>query len=291
MNILITGSTGQVGHELQRRLASLGEVTAVDRSQCNLADPDSIRACVARVQPDWIINAGAWTAVDKAETEREAAFAVNAEAPGLLAELAAARGARLVHYSTDYVFAGDKVGRYTESDPMQPLNAYGASKLAGEQAIAAVPGVQAWVFRTTWVFGAQGNNFLKTMLKLAQTRDSLSVVNDQFGAPTSAVLIAEVTARLIEMAEQAPAPGLYHLAAAGETHWQAYAQHVIAQARVLGMSTQVAPEQVRGIPASDYPTPAARPANSRLDCRKLEQAFGMTLPDWRDGVNAVLAEI
>lgn len=296
MNILITGSTGQVGHELQRHLAGLGNLTAVDRQQCNLADADSIRACVRRVQPDWIINAGAWTAVDKAESERDAAFAVNAEAPGLLAELAAEQGARLVHYSTDYVFAGDKPGRYREDDPVQPLNAYGASKLAGEQAIAAVmarSALQAWTFRTTWVFGSHGNNFLKTMLTLAQTRDSLSVVNDQFGAPTSAALIAAVTTRLIEQVEAGRSIelGLYHLAAAGETHWQAYAQRVIARARAQGASTRIAPEQVQGIPAVQYPTPAARPANSRLDCRRLESALGLTLPDWTIGVDAVVADV
>jgi len=296
MNLLITGSTGQVGHELQRQLASVGHVTAVDRQQCNLADPDSIRACVERVQPDWIINAGAWTAVDKAESERDGAFAVNAEAPRVLAELAAARGARLVHYSTDYVFAGDKPGRYQEDDPVQPLNAYGASKLAGEQAIAAVVAsreLQAWTFRTTWVFGSHGNNFLKTMLKLAQARDSLSVVNDQFGAPTSAALIAEVTAELIRQVEggRQVTPGLYHLAAAGETHWQAYAQRIIAQARQQGLSTRIEPEQVQGIPAAQYPTPAARPANSRLDCQRLEAALGLSLPDWTIGVDAVVAEI
>lgn len=296
MNILITGSTGQVGYELQRQLASLGTITAVDRQQCNLADADSIRACVERVQPDWIINAGAWTAVDKAETEREAAFAVNADAPRLLAELASARGARLVHYSTDYVFAGDKPGRYREDDPVQPLNVYGASKLAGEQAIAAVMAdhdLQAWTFRTTWVFGVHGNNFLKTMLKLAQTRDSLSVVNDQFGAPTSAALIAAVTAQLIRQVEAGKpvTPGLYHLAAAGETNWQAYAQRVIAQARQLGLATRIAPEHVQGIPAVQYPTPAARPSNSRLDCQRLELALGMKLPDWTIGVDAVVADV
>lgn len=296
MNILITGSTGQVGHELQRQLAGLGSITAVDRQQCNLADADSIRACVERVQPDWIINAGAWTAVDKAESERDGAFAVNAEAPRMLAELAAARGARLVHYSTDYVFAGNKPGRYREDDPVQPLNAYGASKLAGEQAIAAIVAsrdLQAWTFRTTWVFGSHGNNFLKTMLKLAQARDSLSVVNDQIGAPTSAALIAAVTVQLMRQVEagKSVAPGLYHLAAAGETHWQAYAQRVIAQARQQGLSTRIAPEQVQGIPAAQYPTPAARPANSRLDCQRLESALGLSLPDWTTGVDAVVAEI
>ncbi|MEK6789316.1 MAG: dTDP-4-dehydrorhamnose reductase [Pseudomonadota bacterium] len=296
MNILITGSTGQVGYELQRQLAGLGTITVVDRQQCNLADADSIRACVALAKPDWIINAGAWTAVDRAESERDAAFAVNADAPRLLAELAAACGARLVHYSTDYVFAGDKQGRYREDDPVQPLNVYGASKLAGEQAIAEIIAsrdLQAWTFRTTWVFGTHGNNFLKTMLKLAQTRDSLSVVNDQFGAPTSAGLIAEVTAQLIRQVEggKSVAPGLYHLAAAGETNWQAYAQRVIAQARQQGLATRVAPEQVQGIPAVQYPTPAARPANSRLDCRRLEAALDMKLPDWTAGVDAVVAEL
>jgi len=296
VKILITGSTGQVGYELQRQLAGFGTITAVDRQQCNLADADSIRACVARVQPDWIINAGAWTAVDKAESERDAAFAVNADAPRVLAELAAARGARLVHYSTDYVFAGDKSGRYREDDPVQPLNVYGASKLAGEQAIDGVivsRDLQAWTFRTTWVFGVHGNNFLKTMLKLSQTRDSLSVVNDQFGAPTSAALIAEVTAQLIRQVEDGKlvTPGLYHLAAAGETHWQAYAQHVIAQARAQGLPTRITPEQVQGIPAAQYPTPAARPANSRLDCQRLESALGMKLPDWTSGVDAVVAEV
>lgn len=296
MNILITGSTGQVGYELQRQLADRGVVTAVDRQQCNLADPDSIRACVERVQPDWIINAGAWTAVDKAETERDAAFAVNAEAPRVLAKLAAARGARLVHYSTDYVFAGDKPGHYREEDAVQPLNAYGASKLAGEQAIAAVMAtsdLQAWTFRTTWVFGVHGNNFLKTMLQLAQIRDSLSVVNDQFGAPTNAALIAEITTQLIRQVESGKAvmPGLYHLAAAGETHWQAYAQRVIAQARAQGLSTRIVPEQVQGIPAAQYPTPAARPVNSRLDCHRLESALGIKLPDWAVGVDAVVAEL
>lgn len=296
MNILITGSTGQVGYELKRQLAGLGTVTAVDRQQCNLADAHSIRACIERVQPDWIINAGAWTAVDKAETEREAAFAINADAPRLLAELAAARGARLVHYSTDYVFAGDKPGRYREDDPVQPLNVYGASKLAGEQAISEMivsRDLQAWTFRTTWVFGTHGNNFLKTMLKLAQTRDSLSVVNDQWGAPTSAALIAEVTAQLILQVEAGKciAPGLYHLAAAGETNWQAYARHVIAQARAQGLSTRVDPEQVQGIPAVQYPTPAARPANSRLDCRRLESALDIKLSDWTIGVDAVVADV
>lgn len=296
MNILITGSTGQVGYELQRQLADRGVVTALDRQQCNLADLDSIRACVERVQPDWIINAGAWTAVDKAETERDAAFAVNAEAPRLLAELAAARGSRLVHYSTDYVFSGDKPGHYREEDAVQPLNAYGASKLAGEQAIAAViatSDLQAWTFRTTWVFGVHGNNFLKTMLKLAQTRDSLSVVNDQFGAPTSAGLIAEVTAQLIRQVEagKSVVPGLYHLAAAGETHWQAYAQRVIARARALGLPTRIVPEHVQGIPAAHYPTPAARPVNSRLDCQRLESALSIKLPYWTIGVDAVVAEL
>lgn len=293
MKMLVTGCNGQVGVELQRSLADLGTVVAVDRTRCDLSDPASIRACVLAERPDVIVNAGAWTAVDKAESERDAAFAINAKAPRVLAELAADLGAMLVHYSTDYVFDGEGDAFWREDDPVSPLNAYGASKLAGEQAIQSVMaacGLQAWILRTTWVYASHGNNFLKTMLRLAASRDSLSVVNDQFGAPTGAALIADVTATLLRQvwAGQAPVPGLYHLAAAGVTHWQGYAQHVIARAAAHGMPLRVMADAVQGIPASAYPTPAARPANSRLDCGKLETALGITLPDWREGVNAVV---
>lgn len=293
MKILITGANGQVGHALTQRLAGLGEIIALDRHSADLSQPESLRAVLDAHSPDWIINAAAYTAVDKAESESELAHAINAQAPKVLAEWAAVHGAKLVHYSTDYVFDGSKDGAYVETDATTPLNVYGASKLAGEQAIAALVGAQAWIIRTTWVFAAHGNNFLKTMLKLAQTRESLSVVNDQFGAPTSADLIADVTAMLIEKVQDdlAPATGLYHLAAAGETHWRAYAQHVLSCAQARGVALKVAPEQVAGIPARDYPTPAARPTNSRLNTGKLERALGITLPDWRVGVVAVVAVI
>ncbi len=293
MKILITGANGQVGQALTQRLAGLGEIIALDRHSADLSQPESLRSVLDAHGPDWIINAAAYTAVDKAESEPELAFTINAQAPKVLAEWAAAHGAKLVHYSTDYVFDGSKDGAYVETDTPAPLNAYGASKLAGEQAIAAVAGVQAWVFRTTWVFAAHGDNFLKTMLKLAQTRESLSVVNDQFGAPTSADLIADITATLIDKVQGGlgPTTGLYHLAAAGETHWQAYAQHVLRCAQARGVALSIAPEQVAGIPARDYPTPAARPANSRLDTTKLEREFDMTLPDWRVGVETVVNQL
>ncbi|REH40371.1 dTDP-4-dehydrorhamnose reductase [Paraperlucidibaca baekdonensis] len=293
MKILITGANGQVGQALTQRLTGSGEIVALDRHSADLSQPEHLRAVLDANSPDWIINAAAYTAVDKAESEPELAFTINAQAPKMLAEWAAAHGAKLVHYSTDYVFDGTKVGAYVESDAPAPLNAYGASKLTGEQAIAAVAGVQTWVFRTTWVFAAHGNNFLKTMLKLAQTRESLSVVNDQFGAPTSADLIADVTATLIDKVQGGlgPTTGLYHLAAAGETHWQAYAQHVLRCAQARGEVLNIAPEQVAGIPARDYPTPAARPANSRLDTTKLEREFDMALPDWRVGVETVVNQL
>lgn len=291
--MLVTGCNGQVGMELQRSLAGLGQIVAVDRTRCDLSSPDSIRACVLAERPDVIVNAGAWTAVDKAESERDAAFVINAEAPRVLAELATDIGAVFVHYSTDYVFDGRGEHFWRETDAVAPLNVYGAGKLASEEAIQEVMarrGLRAWVMRTTWVYASHGSNFLKTMLRLAGTRDSLSVVNDQFGAPTGAALIADVTARLLERLAvgQAPAPGLYHLAAAGVTNWQAYAQHVIARAAAQGLPLRIAAEAVQGIPASAYPTPAARPANSRLDCTKLQQALGITLPDWREGVDAVV---
>lgn len=283
--ILVTGRTGQLGFELQRALAPFGAVVAVDRAGCDLAHADAVRDCVRRVRPAILVNAGAYTAVDRAETEREPAFAVNAAAPRVLAEEAARSGAALIHYSTDYVFDGSSPGRYREDDATAPLGVYGESKLAGERAIQAVGG-NAWILRTSWVFGLHGNNFLRTMLRLAQERDSLAVVADQAGAPTSAALIADVTALLVRAlaapasALPLPAPGLYHLAASGETTWHAYAQRVVARARALGLQTRMAPEQIRAIITAEYPTPARRPANSRLDCHRLEQALGIALPDW-----------
>lgn len=306
MKLLITGANGQVGHALTQRLQPLGELIVLDRQGADLSRPESLVAVLDAHQPDWIINAAAYTAVDKAESERDLAFTINANAPGVMAEWAAVHGAKLVHYSTDYVFDGELGGSYTEADVTAPLNVYGASKLAGEQAIFAAinsasalastragAAAQAWVFRTTWVYAAQGNNFLKTMLRLGQEREALSVVNDQFGAPTSANWIAEVTAQLIQQhgAGQSPASGLYHLAAAGSTHWQGYAQYVLAHAARLGVALKVSPDDVAGIPASAYPTPAKRPMNSRLNSEPLMQALNLQAPDWREGVLAVVEEL
>lgn len=289
MKILITGANGQVGHALTQRLDNIGEVIALDRQGADLSKPDSLMAVLDVYRPDWIINAAAYTAVDKAEVERELAFTINARAPKVLAEWAAVHGAKLVHYSTDYVFDGQLDRPYREDDATAPLNVYGATKLAGEQAILATK-AQAWVFRTTWVFAAHGANFLKTMLRLGQERDALSVVNDQIGAPTSASWIAEVTARLIE-AKNAPTTGVYHLAAAGSTHWQGYAEFVLSEAKRLGMSLKVSPEQVAGIPSSAYPTPAQRPMNSRLNSDALMGALDLSAPDWRKDVAQVIAEL
>lgn len=280
--ILVTGSRGQVGFELQRALAPLGRVVAVDRQRCDLADPAAVRDCVRSLRPDVIVNAAAYTAVDRAESERALAFAVNAESPGVLAEEAARLGAPLLHYSTDYVFDGSHSGAQVETAQTRPLNVYGASKLAGEQAVQAVSG-EHWILRTSWVFGLHGANFLKTMLRLAGERETLAVVADQQGAPTSAALIADVTAHLVRAwlrGEAVPASGCYHLAAAGITDWHAYARRVIARAAAAGLPTRVAAEDIRAISTADYPTPATRPANSRLDCGKLEQALGIVLPDW-----------
>ena len=289
MKILITGANGQVGHALTQRLASLGEIIALDRQGADLSRSESLAAVLDAHQPDWIINAAAYTAVDKAESEQDLANEINAKAPGVMAAWAEKHGAKLVHYSTDYVFDGQLDRPYSEDDVTAPLNIYGATKLAGEQAILATK-VRAWVLRTTWVFAAHGNNFLKTMLRLGQERDALSVVNDQIGAPTSASWIAEVTARLIEK-ECVLATGIYHLSASGSTHWQGYAQFVLSEARRLGVSLKVSPEQVAGIPSSAYPTPAQRPMNSRLSSDALMCALGMSAPDWRVDVAQVTAEL
>lgn len=296
MKILLLGRNGQVGWELQRQLPALGEVVALGSSTENglcgdLRDVDGLRATVRAVAPDVIVNAAAYTAVDKAESEPEAAMAVNGIAPGILAEEAKRLGAWLVHYSTDYVFDGSGSVPWKETDPTGPLNVYGHTKLAGEQAIQA-----AWekhlIFRTSWVFGVHGNNFIKTMLRLAQERDSLNVVNDQVGAPTGAGLIADVAVTAISGVRQDQSlAGLYHLAAVGETSWYDYACVVLNWAREKGVILRVQSEQVKPIPTSAYPTLARRPANSRLDCHKLERAFGLTLPAWKVSVGSVVATL
>lgn len=279
--ILVTGCNGQLGFELQRALAPLANVVAVDRTRCDLSSESSIRACVRAEKPALIVNAGAYTAVDKAETDRDLAFAVNAVAPRILAEEAEKQGAALIHYSTDYVFNGSKPAPYTETDTPDPLSVYGASKLQGERDLAAVS-MPHWIFRTSWVYGLHGSNFLKTMLRLAQQRDSLSVVDDQFGAPTSAQLIADVTAMVARdyLQGRSLAFGLYHLVAAGRVSWHDYAQRVIVRAAERGLCVKIAAQDIQAIPASAYPTPARRPVNSSLDCSRLENALGIRLPDW-----------
>lgn len=285
--ILVTGASGQVGYELQRALALLGRVVAVDRTACDLSDPESIRRCVRAVRPTLIVNAGAYTAVDRAESEVGLAYAVNASALEVLAHEARMSGASVVHYSTDYVFDGQASQPYDEQAATGPISVYGASKLQGERALIdglASTGVDHWILRTTWVFGVHGGNFLKTMLRLGRQRDQLSVVADQFGAPTSAALIADVTARLLVCR---PASGVYHLAAAGETSWHGYAQYLLRLAVASGVILRVDPEAVQAITSDSYPTPARRPENSRLDCGKLTAALDMTLPHWKSGVDHV----
>ena len=293
--ILLTGPHGQVGFELRRALAPLGPLHAWSRADCDLGDADALCRRVRSVRPTVIVNAAAWTAVDQAEREAEAAWAVNATAPGVLAGLAAELGALFVHYSTDYVFDGTAAGAYRESDPPAPLSVYGRSKLAGEQAVAA-SGARYLILRTSWVFGAHGGNFARTILKLAATRPQLTVVADQFGAPTSAALIADVTAQLVGryLAAGAPADfpfGLYHLAAAGETTWYDYAARVIAKARAAGRPLALAADGLKPIPARDYPLPAPRPANSRLNTERLRRTFGLYLPPWEQGLDYVLEQI
>jgi len=298
MRILLLGKNGQVGWELQRALAPLGEVVALDRhgeqGLCgDLADLDGLTATLRALDPDVIVNAAAYTAVDKAESEQELALRINGEAPGVLAREAARLGAWLVHYSTDYVFDGSGEQPWHEDAPTGPLSVYGRSKLAGEAAIAA-SGARALVFRTSWVYAARGGNFAKTMLRLARERDQLRVIADQIGAPTGAELIADVTAHALRQVsgstDTSSLGGVYHLAAAGETSWFDYARFVLLQAEQAGEALKVGHEQIEAIPTSAYPTPAQRPLNSRLDTTKLQETFGLHLPNWQDGVARMLTE-
>ncbi|MGA8513888.1 MAG: dTDP-4-dehydrorhamnose reductase [Burkholderiaceae bacterium] len=295
MKILLFGKTGQVGWELQRSLAPLGDVIALDTRSTDYCgdflNPQSVAHTVLAIRPDIIVNASAYTAVDKAESDRANAYTINAETPGLMAQAAHKIGARLVHYSTDYVFDGSGSTAWRETDTPAPLSVYGASKLAGEHAIAA-SGARHLIFRTSWVYAARGNNFAKTMLRLARERESLSVINDQIGAPTGADLLADITAQaLTRWADHPALGGLYHLAAAGETSWYGYAQHVFALARRQGMTLELQDAQFKAIPTSEYKTAAQRPLNSRLNCDQLKSHFSLHLPDWTVGVNRMLAEI
>ncbi|MEB2651351.1 dTDP-4-dehydrorhamnose reductase [Pseudomonas siliginis] len=294
MRILLLGKNGQVGWELQRSLAPLGEMIALDRHLVDgfsgdLSNLESLRATIRQVKPDVIVNAAAYTAVDKAESETELADLVNGLASGVMAQEAAALGAWLVHYSTDYVFSGQGVTPWQETDAVAPVNHYGSSKLAGEQAII-VSGCKHLIFRTSWVYGARGNNFARTMLRLAKDRETLNVIADQIGAPTGADLIADVTALAIQQVLKHPElAGLYHLAAAGEVSWYGYASHVLDFAKAQG--EELAVMAVNPIETAAYPTPARRPLNSRLDTQKLRKKFSLHLPDWQSGVTRMLREV
>jgi dTDP-4-dehydrorhamnose reductase len=294
MKILLFGKNGQVGWELQRSLATLGEVIAVDFDSTDLCGdfsrPEGAAATVRAVQPQWIVNAAAHTAVDKAESEPELARTLNATAPGAVAREAAAIGAWMLHYSTDYVFDGSGDQPRSEDAPTGPLSVYGRTKLEGEELIRA-SGCRHVVLRTSWVYAARGGNFAKTMLKLAGERDALNVIDDQHGAPTGAELLADVSALALRTAVARPeVAGTYHAVAAGETTWHGYAQHVIEFARAAGQPVRVVPDAIRAVPTSAFPTPARRPLNSRLDTRRLREVFGVNLPPWQVGVERMLTE-
>ena len=299
MKLMLLGRNGQVGWELQRSLAPLGELIALDRQGdaggqglCgDLSRPDELAQTVRALRPDVIVNAAAHTAVDKAESEPDQARLLNALAPQVLAREAAQTGALLVHYSTDYVFDGSGSAARTETEATAPLSVYGSSKLEGEQLIQA-SGCRHLIFRTSWVYAARGGNFAKTMLRLAQEREALSVIDDQWGAPTGADLIADVTAHAIRQLQHQPGDqGLYHLVAGGETTWHAYASHVIAKARELAPDRPWKVQRMAAVPTSAFPTPAQRPHNSRLNTERLQQTFGLRLPHWQAGVDRMLQEI
>jgi dTDP-4-dehydrorhamnose reductase len=296
MKILLFGMGGQVGWELQRSLAPLGELVALGSSGAgglagDFRQPDAVAATVRAVRPDVVVNAAAYTAVDKAEADRDTARLVNAASPGAIAREAHACGALLVHYSTDYVFDGSGSKPWVETDATGPLSVYGATKLEGEDEIRRH--VQRHIIlRTSWVYGARGGNFAKTMMRLARQRDRLTVVADQVGAPTGADLLADITAHLVRGARAgAGANGVFHAAAAGEVSWHGYAKFVLERAAAAGVALKAGPDAVDPVPTSSYPTPARRPLNSRLDTGKLRQATGLTLPDWRVGVARMLAEV
>jgi dTDP-4-dehydrorhamnose reductase len=297
MKILLLGKGGQVGWELQRSLAPLGELVALEFDSTDycgdFTNLTGLADTVRQVKPDVIVNAAAHTAVDKAESEPDLVRTINAIAPGVLADEAEELGAWLIHYSTDYVFDGSGTMPWKETDTTGPLGVYGQTKLEGEQAVARCS--RHLIFRTSWVFAARGANFAKTMLRLAKERGQLKVIADQIGAPTGAELLADISAHAIRTVQTRPdgqkLAGLYHLAAAGETSWHDYAQFVIERAQAHGETLKVSPDKVLPITTADYPTPAKRPANSRLDTTKLQSTFGLALPDWRSGVERMLIEV
>jgi dTDP-4-dehydrorhamnose reductase len=294
MKILLFGKSGQLGWELQRSLAPLGDLVALgargESMPCDFNEPDRLAATVRQVRPDVIVNAAAYTAVDKAQSDPEAAHRVNALAPGALARAAHQCGALMVHYSTDYVFDGSGARPWREDDPTGPLNVYGATKLEGEQRVASEC-ARHLIFRTSWVYAARGNNFAKTILRLAQERDRLQVVDDQFGAPTGADWLADITSDAIRATLQTPSrAGLYHAAAAGETTWHGYACQVLEVAQTQGVALRATSAQVDPVRSEAFPTPARRPGNSRLDTTALHSVFDLSSPDWRRGVERMLCE-
>ena len=294
MKLLLLGKGGQVGWELQRSLAPLGELVALDHDSkefhADFSRPEGLLQTVLTIRPDVIVNAAAHTAVDKAESEPEIARALNATAPGVLARAASQIGALMVHYSTDYVFDGSGESPWRESDSTGPLSVYGQTKLEGEQLVAANC-ARHLIFRTSWVYAARGGNFAKTMLRLAKERESLTVIDDQYGAPTGAELLADSTAHAVRQTLHDPAKaGLYHLVASGVTTWNGYARFVLTQAQALGVALTAGPDAVKPVPTDAFPTPARRPHNSRLDTKKFRQSFGLVLPSWEDGVARMLKE-
>lgn len=289
--ILVTGKNGQVGYELHRALMPLGSVVAVDKNSLNLADSDSMRTALMQIKPDVIINAAAYTAVDKAESDQQTAMQINGIAPGVLAEQARKLGALLIHYSTDYVYDGTKNGIYLETDATNPVNYYGLSKLTGEQAIKTTE-VDYLILRTSWVYGARGSNFLLTMLRLMREKQSLAVIDDQYGAPTWSRLIAEVTAHILKQAiterrEQQFQSGTYHLTSAGETTWHGFAAK-IAESVINKEAFKI--QTIEKIATSQYPTAAKRPHNSRVSTQALSQRFGLQLPSWDEALALCMAE-
>lgn len=292
MKILLFGKNGQLGSELQQTLAPLGTLVSLNRASTDycgdLANLDGIAHSIAAIRPDVIVNAAAYTAVDKAESEKVLAKLINTSAPEVMAVEAKRFGAKLIHYSTDYVFDGKGTTPYREYNDPYPINTYGKTKKEGEDAIIA-SGAKYLILRTSWVYGAVGRNFLKTIIDLAKARETLNVVNDQIGAPTGAALLAECTAKVLR---HAPASnGVYHLAAAGETSWFHYAQFIVQTLRDMGVELKLTLDAIKPIPSSEYPTPAVRPLNSRLDTTAFKETFGINLPQWQNGVTAVLKQL
>lgn len=295
MKILLFGKNGQVGWELQRSLAPLGELIALSSSSeefCgDLTDFAGIQQTLRQISPDIIVNAAAYTAVDKAESEPERAYALNAQAPAVLAQEAKRLNAWLIHYSTDYVFNGHSSQPYHETDDCDPLNVYGKSKLEGEKNILT-SGCSHLTFRTSWVYAAHGNNFIKTILRLAQQRDKLTIVDDQVGSPTGAELIADITAHALRMVKQKPeVSGLYHLTATGSTSWYGFAKFILENAERMNYQLKIQSTALQPIPSSDFPLPAKRPLNSRLNIEKLTKTFGLILPSWQTGTARTLTEL